>query len=1230
MAKSRKQPTSFLQNDTLNVSPRDAVTSATLVIAPERVSPYELLQPVEGEAAHPVAVVPFDAQKEGESREALGRVVMNQPETWVLDEPTSSAPPASTSLLDEGEKEEQGDDVWLEERVAELEVAARAVINQRETSELDKPTASTYQETTTLLEGQHLDLIDGRGGTTRVKSGDDVPATREVDLATVVDTDAYLQPATTQRLDVKTVLEPTVQLQPFRNGVQPLATEIETDTAGIKPFDPNGFIPTPKPTPPTKSIDDGNLHELVDQLSADTWTFADSEHNENGVYVIRVAFPQALTEIPEELQRMDALDTYTPENAWATGPQPDDPNLQFFDQTKQDNALQAMATWEDALNVRFEVVEPSDNVDLYFYGISLESGSAAMNRWKINGEWFQRIVLDTDGNFAAKDTSWGSSAFDTLIHEVGHALGLSHPGEYDATDASGPSYIDDAEYIQDTEQYSVMSYFDEKWTGGNYGSNSLLTPRTHDLYVTQGGDPSLYAPNWSTRSGNTTYGYNATPGIAEMFDFDNAKYASGLAPVMTIWDGGGYDTLDLSGSMWDVELNLNPGQFSSTHGLTNNISLAYVPGSAPDTSTGDIGSLGVAGGAPDATAGYIENAVGGDFDDTIIGNIRSNRLEGGDGNDTLEGGEGSDVLKGGAGDDTIYANTSDNITGSTDGDTILADLGEDTVYGSDGNDTIYGGSGDDVLMGAGGDDLIDGFDDDDDLKGGAGNDTLQGGSGDDTIYGNGDDDYISGGTGVDKMYGGSGNDTADFTGDDADWNISLTFETALRNGTDEEIVAGFENVLTGAGADTVHGTAGTNVIETGDGNDILAGVGGNDVLKGGAGNDTLDGGDDTDTLHGGAGRDTATYANQASSVHVDLSDSGQQHTGGGGRDTLIEIENLIGTAFDDELSGDAASNTLHGENGDDTLSGRAGNDGLKGGAGNDTLDGGDGNDLLVGGEGLDWASYRSAESGVEVSLSTEGAQDTKGAGMDTLIEVENIEGSNFGDWLSGDDAGNRINGNGGQDVITGGAGNDVINGGGGNDTLAGNAGNDVINGGGGFDWVLYTAGTDGGVTVDLGVETQNTGGGGVDTLIGIENASGSAYTDSLTGTDIANELRGNGGDDWIWGNGGADTVNGGAGSDAISGGSGADLIIGGTGNDHMWGGTGPDTFEIGDHSGSDWIWDFEVGSDVLDMTAVSGLNNMSQLDIANSDAGTEIGFGENSILLIGVDELSLSDQNFLI
>ena len=162
---------------------------------------------------------------------------------------------------------------------------------------------------------------------------------------------------------------------------------------------------------------------------------------------------------------------------------------------------------------------------------------------------------------------------------------------YDGNDGGGdgnddgsptpPTYNNSAEYIEDTTMYTVMSYFDGGYTGFDSGGNAprLATPRTHDMYVVQ----YLYGVNWDAHEGNTTYGYNAD-GVSAVFDFTNYGGAGQPDyPQLTIWDGRGADDwLDLSGDGSGVTLDLQPGAFSSTHGMTYNISLAYVPDGAPD------------------------------------------------------------------------------------------------------------------------------------------------------------------------------------------------------------------------------------------------------------------------------------------------------------------------------------------------------------------------------------------------------------------------------------------------------------------------------------------------------------------------------------------------------------------------------------------------------------------------------------------------------------------------
>lgn len=334
------------------------------------------------------------------------------------------------------------------------------------------------------------------------------------------------------------------------------------------------------------------------------------------------------------------------------------------------------------------------------------------------------------------------------------------------------------------------------------------------------------------------------------------------------------------------------------------------------------------------------------------------------------------------------------------------------------------------------------------------------------------DDIVIGSPGVDiEFEGGEGRSEILFGG--AFMNI-VAFE-------------GDEGANVAAGAirsDTLFGRAG---------NDILSGKGGDDHLAGGAHDDILHGGTGDDRIDGGDGIDTASYAGSRS-AYIDLRVP-VQGAHSGGADSLISIENLVGSDVGDTLIAAAGANRLEGA------------------GGNDRLDGGAGDDVLDGGAGSDTASYQSASAGVRVALLAEGAQDSQGAGLDTLIGIENLTGSDF------------------DDVLAGTAGNNVLAGGGGDDRLRGNEGDDILDGGEGIDTATYAEMTSG-VAVNLAAtRRQNTGGAGYDQLSFVENLTGTSFDDSLKGNSLRNELRGGDGNDRIDGGGGADRMLGGGGDD---------------------------------------------------------------------------------------------------
>ncbi|MGF7150493.1 Ca2+-binding RTX toxin-like protein [Sphingomonas zeicaulis] len=452
-------------------------------------------------------------------------------------------------------------------------------------------------------------------------------------------------------------------------------------------------------------------------------------------------------------------------------------------------------------------------------------------------------------------------------------------------------------------------------------------------------------------------------------------------------DGGtGIDTASYAGAAARVTVNLNLTSAQSTisQGIDTLTGFENVIGSAfNDTLTGG------------ADANRIEGGLGNDIINGLAGN---DVLIGGDGNDALSGGVGNDGLDGGAGIDIAsYAEAAAGVTVS-----LLTTSAQNT--GGGGIDTLTGIEG---LVGSAFDDLLIGNAGDNSLAGGAGNDVIRGDLGNDTID------------------GGFGNDTLDYSlvGSAVTVNlISQSVQNTLGAGLDR--IRNIENLT---------GTAFNDVLNGNEFGNILRGGAGNDALTGNAGNDTLDGGD---------GIDTASYAAAATGVRVNLTFATAQSTVGAGTDTLIGIENVIGSAHDDQLTGDV---------GDNLLTGNAGNDLLQGGLGNDTL---------LGGAGVDTASYATATTGVTVSLLDAAAQNTGGAGIDTLSSIENLIGSNHADTLTGNATGNSISGGSGEDVIDGGSGNDTLDGGNGNDILIGANGDDILIGGAGRDTLTGGAGND--------------------------------------------------------------------------------------------------------------------------------------------------------------------------
>ena len=700
-----------------------------------------------------------------------------------------------------------------------------------------------------------------------------------------------------------------------------------------------------------------------------------------------------------------------------------------------------------------------------------------------------------------------------------------------------------------------------------------------------------------------------------------------LGVADTIIGGAGNDVLDGQGGGDTLIGGLGNDLFFGVYGNNH-----FVGGDGLDTvvyfdTTGITADLADpsrnTGSATGDTYDGVENLVGSNFGDTLIGDTGDNVLVGGSGNDRLIGGAGADVLNGGYFHYSNWDGNLDHLDGAFDLFNLFQGTPSDTLDPSDiaSYETATSGviaslshsannTGD-----AAGDTyvLIDGLagsNFDDTLEGDQKHNILEGGAGNDTLIGRG---------GGDDYDGGAGNDTVVLDGRRADYTISydpasqtlsLTRFGMVDHVTNVETLQFSDGAISAASLlagdnndNTLVGTAMADDISGAGGNDTLFGFGGDDRIDGGTGNDVLDGGDGNDILIGGDGRDTASYAQAAAAVHVDLGASGPQATGAG-MDTLIGVEDVIGSAFDDILIGASGIvNHLYGGAGNDlligvgdVLDGGAGNDTasfastfgsiidlaiggpqadgtilvnienvmgsafsdiLKGDGGNNSLMGGDGADILMGRGGDDildgggslgdTASYAEAHSGVTVDLGLAGPQNT-GDGNDTLIGIENLTGSAFADTLKGN------------------AGDNILSGGAGDDTLIGMGGQDQFHGGDGSDTVSY-AGMTSGVTVDLNASSfQFINGNTQQWLDSIENVTGSAFADKLTGN---------------------------AGANALNGGAGNDLLIGGLGHDMLTGGAGNDIFDFNSVDESpvgaglrDIITDFQSGQDKIDLSSL--------------------------------------------
>jgi len=772
---------------------------------------------------------------------------------------------------------------------------------------------------------------------------------------------------------------------------------------------------------------------------------------------------------------------------------------------------------------------------------------------------------------------------------------------------------------------------------------------------------------------------------------DNVIYANAGNNVLV----GGSDTL--------ANHTANPGL--DEYGVT-------VPGDTVSYQLGSIGGVNVSlavttaqdtGGSGVDTLSGFENLTGSPYNDTLTGNAGPNVLNGGSDLRNFSGDSGADVLTGGDGNDTYIVDGND---------TVVETNANAATGGVDWVDTWV-----DYRLPANVEDLrmlpltgvyplpksfdING-------TGNALNNVIIGNNVNNNVGGN---NVLDGGAGADYLVGGTGNDT--YVVDN-----NSTVATLIVNGGPITITGDTISEGLSAGTDWVQSsvsfnlpsnvenlqlTGSTSINATGNElNNILGANRGDNIINGGTGTDTV-------SYQYGAGKIVAGHYGPGVQVDLTLQGVGvKQDTGGSGMDTLVNIKNLIGSSYDDVIKPDNGPNVLDGGLGNDTVSyvyangpvtvnlagnapgqpgaatGGGGADSLLnfenviGGKNDDVLQGTIGNNVLDGGaDGVDTVTYQNtATYGVNVSLAITTQQNTGGSGFDTLISIENLTGSPYDDKLIGNGGKNVLNGGIGADILTGGNGDDTyvidnpgdqvvetnansvtggvdtvqstisyilpanvenlqltgntnfngvgnslnniltgntgnnlldggvgadsMSGGTGNDTyfvdnvgdtvtensgagtdmvlssvsftlptnvenlqltgsanisgtgnalanlISGNTGNNTLDGGDGTDTVSYQSGVKAGVgvTVNLFSTTaQNTGGSGTDTVLNFENVIGSPYNDSLTGNGGNNSITGGAGKDTLTGGAGADTFVYTAASDSPAGAANRDAIV---------------------------------------------------------------------------------------